>query len=48
LLPAPFRYRLTLSAVTRSTPPRPLIDLLPRLKSALNLIRTADQVNRAV
>ncbi|WP_432936007.1 LysR family transcriptional regulator [Kribbella sp. CA-253562] len=39
LLPAPFRYRLTLSAVTRSTPPTPLTVLLPRLRSALNLTR---------
>ncbi|TWD84493.1 DNA-binding transcriptional LysR family regulator [Kribbella amoyensis] len=39
LVPAPFTYRLTLSMVTRSTPPRPLTTVLPRLRTALNLTR---------
>ncbi|GAA1516645.1 LysR family transcriptional regulator [Kribbella lupini] len=39
LLPAPFHYRLTLSAVTRTTPPTPLTRLLPKLRSALSLTR---------
>ncbi|TCO50143.1 DNA-binding transcriptional LysR family regulator [Kribbella antiqua] len=37
LTPAPFRYRLTLSLVTTPTPPKPLIQLLPHLRTTLNL-----------
>ncbi|MFK4085035.1 LysR family transcriptional regulator [Kribbella sp. NPDC020789] len=38
LVPAPFRYRLTLSVVTSPTPPKPLIRHLPRLRKTLNLL----------
>jgi len=37
LTPAPFRYRLTLSLVTTPSPPRPLIQLFPHLRTTLNL-----------
>ena len=37
LTPAPFRYRLTLSVVTTPTPPKPLVQYLPRLRATLNL-----------
>ncbi|MGW6281382.1 LysR family transcriptional regulator [Kribbella sp. NPDC055071] len=37
LTPAPFHYRVTLSVVTTPTPPRPLIQHLPRLRTTLNL-----------
>ncbi|MEU8226721.1 LysR family transcriptional regulator [Kribbella sp. NPDC048915] len=37
LTSAPFRYRLTLSVVTTSTPPQPLMTKLSRLRAALNL-----------
>ncbi|MGY4765859.1 LysR family transcriptional regulator [Kribbella sp. CWNU-51] len=37
LTPAPFRYRLALSVVTTPTPPKPLIQYLPRLRATLNL-----------
>ncbi|GAA3114361.1 molybdate transport repressor ModE-like protein [Kribbella aluminosa] len=37
LMPAPFRYRLTLSVVTTPTPPKPLIAHLPQLRATLNL-----------
>lgn len=37
LVPAPFRYRLTLSMVTGTTPPPRLIALLPRLRDSLHL-----------
>ncbi|GAA1573161.1 LysR family transcriptional regulator [Kribbella sancticallisti] len=39
LIPAPFRYRLTLSLVTGTTPPTRLVDLLPQLRQTLNLTR---------
>jgi len=38
LTPAPFRYRLTLSLVTTPTPPKPLIEHLPTLRTTLNLL----------
>ncbi|MFG1817924.1 LysR family transcriptional regulator [Kribbella sp. NPDC049174] len=38
LTPAPFRYRLTLSLVTTPTPPKPLIQYLPNLRTTLNLL----------
>ncbi|TDD29310.1 LysR family transcriptional regulator [Kribbella turkmenica] len=38
LVPAPFRYRLTLSLVTTPTPPKPLIRHLPNLRTTLNLL----------
>ncbi|MEU4605391.1 LysR family transcriptional regulator [Kribbella sp. NPDC023972] len=38
LIPAPFRYRLTLSLVTTPTPPKPLIEYLPSLRATLNLL----------
>jgi molybdate transport repressor ModE-like protein len=38
LIPSPFRYRLTLSLVTTPTPPRPLIQQLPTLRTTLNLL----------
>ncbi|MEV8371132.1 LysR family transcriptional regulator [Kribbella sp. NPDC056861] len=37
LVPAPFRYRLTLSMVTGTEPPRRLLRLLPHLREALHL-----------
>jgi len=37
LIPAPFRYRLTLSLITGTTPPQRLIALLPRLRDELHL-----------
>ncbi|MGW7682977.1 LysR substrate-binding domain-containing protein [Kribbella sp. NPDC054772] len=37
LVPAPFRYRLTLSVVTTPTPPEPLMAYLPDLRATLNL-----------
>ncbi|WBQ08476.1 LysR family transcriptional regulator [Kribbella sp. CA-293567] len=37
LVPAPFRYRLTLSMVTAATPPGRLVALLPQLRDALHL-----------
>lgn len=37
LVPAPFRYRLTLSMVTGPTPPPRLLALLPHLREALHL-----------
>lgn len=37
LTPAPFRYPLTLSLVTTPTPPKPLIHLLPHLRTTLDL-----------
>ena len=37
LVPAPFRYRLTLSLITGTTPPERLIALLPQLREALHL-----------
>jgi molybdate transport repressor ModE-like protein len=39
LIPAPFRYRLTLSLVSTPNPPPRLVALLPHLRRALNLIR---------
>ncbi|ADB32870.1 transcriptional regulator, LysR family [Kribbella flavida DSM 17836] len=39
LVPAPFRYRLTLSMVTGSTPPPKLLALLPHLGTTLSLTR---------
>jgi molybdate transport repressor ModE-like protein len=39
LIPAPFRYRLTLSLVSTPTPPPRLVALLPHLRRALNLTR---------
>jgi hypothetical protein len=38
LVPAPFRYRLTLSLVTTPTPPKALIEHLPSLRTTLNLL----------
>ncbi|MFI6676875.1 LysR family transcriptional regulator [Kribbella sp. NPDC050470] len=38
LVPAPFRYRLTLSLVTTPTPPQTLIRYLPSLRTTLNLL----------
>ncbi|MFC9689042.1 LysR family transcriptional regulator [Kribbella sp. NPDC056951] len=38
LIPAPFRYRLTLSVVTTPTPPKPLMSQLPRIRNTLNLL----------
>ncbi|WP_433157844.1 LysR family transcriptional regulator [Kribbella sp. CA-247076] len=38
LVPAPFRYRLTLSLVTSPTPPKPLVRHLPNLRATLNLL----------
>ncbi|MEU4390154.1 LysR family transcriptional regulator [Kribbella sp. NPDC023855] len=40
LIPAPFRYRLTLSLVTGPTPPPRLLALLPKLRDALHLSPT--------
>ena len=37
LIAAPFRYRLTLSVVTTATPPKPLMQYLPELRTTLNL-----------
>lgn len=37
LIPAPFRYRLTLTLVTGTTPPPRLLGLLPHLRDALHL-----------
>lgn len=37
LVPAPFRYRLTLTLVTGTTPPARLLALLPQLRDALHL-----------
>ena len=37
LVPAPFRYRLTLSLITGTTPPPRLVALLPHLREALHL-----------
>lgn len=37
LVPAPFRYRLTLSLITGTTPPAQLLALLPHLREALHL-----------
>lgn len=37
LVPAPFRYRLTLTLITGTTPPPPLLPFLPHLRHALNL-----------
>jgi DNA-binding transcriptional LysR family regulator len=39
LVPAPFRYRLTLSLVTTPTPPARLTRLLPHLRQMINLSR---------
>ncbi|GAA1646488.1 hypothetical protein GCM10009744_41990 [Kribbella alba] len=39
LVPAPFRYRLTLSLVSTPTPPERLVALLPHLRRALHLTR---------
>jgi len=38
LIPAPFRYRLTLSVVTSPTPPAILMNQLPGLRETLNLL----------
>ncbi|GAB2652115.1 LysR family transcriptional regulator [Kribbella swartbergensis] len=38
LVPAPLRYRLTLSLVTTPTPPKALIEHLPNLRTTLNLL----------
>jgi len=37
VLPAPFRYRLTLSVVTGQRPPAPILAVLPRLRRELRL-----------
>ena len=37
VLPAPFRYRLTLSAVTGRNPPAAVLDVLPRVRRELGL-----------
>jgi len=39
LVPAPFRYSLTLSVVTGTTPPPTFLPLLPQLRRSLNLTR---------
>ncbi len=38
LIPAPFRYKLTLSVVTTPTPPKTLMTQLPRIRKTLNLL----------